>query len=59
MLTNFRGKNARDTETAVESIINRELKSIIPDSVKPLPKLTVTYQQQSFEGMDEYYEKKK
>lgn len=59
MLTNFRGKNARDTETGVESIINRELKSVIPESVKPLPKMTVTYQQLSLEGMDEYYEKKK
>jgi hypothetical protein len=59
MLTNFRGKNARDTETAAESIINRDLKSILPESAKPLPKMTVTYQQQSVEGMDEYYGKKK
>ena len=59
MLTNFRGKNARDTEAAIESIINRDLKSILPESIKTSPKMTVTYQQQSDEGMDEYYEKKK
>ena len=59
MLTNFRGKNARDTETAAESIINRELKGKLPESVKTTPRITVTYQQQSVEGMDDYYEKKK
>lgn len=59
MLTNFRGKNARDTETAAESIINRDFKCVIPESTGTAPKLSVTYQQHSLEGIDEYFEKKK
>lgn len=59
MLTNYRGKSTHDTEKPEESLINRSFRSTIPDSVKTMPKMTVTYQEQSLEGMDDYYEKKK
>lgn len=59
MITNFRGKNARDTETAGESLINRDFRSPLPDYVKTVPKINVTYQQQSFEDIAEHNEKRK
>lgn len=59
MITNFRGKNARDTETAVESLIIRDFRSNLPDTVKTAPKMDVTYQQQSLEDIGEYNGKKK
>ena len=59
MITNFRGKNAQDTEMAEESLINVSFKSRLPDSVKTAPKKTVTYQQQSLEDVEEYNGKRK
>ena len=60
MLQNFRCKNAKDIETAAETIIsNSSFKSVIQDMGKTIPKMTVTYQQNNTESYDSYIDNKK
>lgn len=60
MIQNFKGKKIKDIETAEESLIyNSGLVVPIKDSIKAFPRLTITYQQQNNEDIDEFMEKKR
>ncbi len=60
MLQNFRCKNAKDIETAAETLIyNSGSAPSLQNTGKTVPKLTVTFQQQNTESYDNYIEKKK
>ena len=59
-MQNFRGKNTKDVEMAEESLIfNSSFITSINNTIKPPPKLTITYQQQNNEDFDDFFEKKK
>ena len=60
MLQNYRCKNAKDIETAEETIIsNSSFMSVLHDTGKTIPKLTVTYQQNNAQSYDSYIDNKK
>jgi hypothetical protein len=57
---NFRVRNAKDIETAEESLFfNTGFVNRVPDFTGVTPKLSVTYQQENIEGIDELFEKKR
>lgn len=60
MIQNYRCKNAKDVETAEESLIlNTCFKTKLQDNIKSTPKLTVTYQRENLEAFDSLWNKKK
>lgn len=60
MLQNFRCKNAKDIETAEESLIlNTSFKPKLPDVIKTTPKITVTFQRENDVLLDDLWDKKK